>query len=125
MWCVAAVAVVVISRITTTSNEIGARRVATFCQVVIAAIVSMRAVDLGGAEVWTRATFPGGICTRPTAVGAVLIDAQLVGGTDRADLTAERSSVARVARVVVLSNVAVGPVACLAAREASECRNDD
>lgn len=30
-----------------------------------------------------------------------------------------------VARVVIESEVAVGPVACLAAREASECTNDD
>jgi hypothetical protein len=53
MWCVVAIAIIVISRITTASNEVGARRVATLCQVVVAAIVSMRSVDLRCTEIWT------------------------------------------------------------------------
>ena len=85
----------------------------------------MRPVDLRCTEIWTRATLPSGVCAGATAVCAVFINAQLICGTNRAHLTAERSGVARVARVVVESEVAVRPVACLAVRQASEYTNDD
>jgi hypothetical protein len=89
MRCGVAIAIIIVSRITAAGDEVGARRVATLCQIIVAAIISMRSVDLCCTEIWTRATFPASICTGATAVCAVFIDAQLICGTNRAHLTAE------------------------------------